>query len=59
MHTLKMKSPGLNMNPVSQEKLALDPSMLLLLSNKLPLAGARRDGHVTSAGRMSTVKFVD
>jgi hypothetical protein len=49
MHSLKMKSPGLNMKPESQEKLALEPTMLSLLNNKSPLAGADRGGHVTAA----------
>ena len=49
MHSLKIKSPGANTNPGSQEKLALDPTMLPLLSSKPPLAGADRGGHVTAA----------
>ena len=49
MHSLKMKSPGPNMNPVSQEKLALDPIRLPLLSNRPPFSGAFNSGHTAAA----------
>ncbi len=54
-HSLKMKSPGANMNPGLQEKLAMDPIMFPILSSKRPLVGAVRGGHdIPETGSIGT-----